>query len=173
MTLPLFIYGSLRDPGVRARLLGERTDLTTCPAVLHGHDRQMVPSFGYPFVVPAAPDATVDGELLLGLQQADYEILDEYEDVDDGLYVRARVTVQTPDGPVTGLGLPQRPGPSLRLRLTARAPAVALPDQVQPQPHQLQQRPHDVVDAGPFGLAGRTRQVGHPDLGDAVAGPAP
>ena len=27
-------------------------------------------------------------------------VLDQYEDVDDGLYVRAAVTVQTPSGPV-------------------------------------------------------------------------
>jgi gamma-glutamylcyclotransferase (GGCT)/AIG2-like uncharacterized protein YtfP len=97
--LPLFIYGSLRDPEVRVRLLGGRTDLSTRPAVLHGHARKMVSVFDYPFVVPATPDSRVDGELLVGLKQADYEILDEYEDVDDGLYWRTIVTVQTPAGP--------------------------------------------------------------------------
>jgi gamma-glutamylcyclotransferase (GGCT)/AIG2-like uncharacterized protein YtfP len=94
---PLFVYGSLRDPRVRAGLLGERTDLTTCPAILRGYTRQRVPDFDYPFVVPAAPDARVDGDLLLGLQSADYTVLDRYEDVDDGLYVRAAVTVETAD----------------------------------------------------------------------------
>jgi gamma-glutamylcyclotransferase (GGCT)/AIG2-like uncharacterized protein YtfP len=99
VTRPLFIYGSLRDLRVRARLLGERTDLITCPAILHGYARQMVSDSEYPFVVPAASDARVDGELLLGLQPADYAILDSYEDVDEGLYLRVTVTVETPDGP--------------------------------------------------------------------------
>jgi gamma-glutamylcyclotransferase (GGCT)/AIG2-like uncharacterized protein YtfP len=99
-TWPLFIYGSLRDPGVRAGLLGERLDLTTCPAILRGHTRQRVSNFDYPFVVPAAPAARVDGELLLGLQPDDYAILDRYEDVDDGLYMRVGVSVDTAAGPV-------------------------------------------------------------------------
>jgi gamma-glutamylaminecyclotransferase len=100
VTLPLFVYGSLRDPRVRACVLGERPGLATCPAILCGHERQMVPSFDYPFLVPADVDASVDGELILGLADADYPILDRYEDVDDGLYVRARVTVEMADGPV-------------------------------------------------------------------------
>ena len=100
MTRPLFVYGTLRDPVVRTRVLGERTDLTTCAALLHGYARQMVPGFDYPFLVPADAAASVDGELILGLADADYTILDRYEDVDDGLYVRDGVTVETPDGPL-------------------------------------------------------------------------
>ena len=100
MTLPLFIYGSLRDPHVRTDLLGERTDLATCPATLHGYVRELVPGFEYPFVMPAGSDIAVDGELLLGLTDDDYTILDRYEDVDDGLYVRVMVTVETEDGPL-------------------------------------------------------------------------
>ena len=100
MSRPLFIYGSLRDPRVRARLLGERTDLTTCPAKLQGHARQTVTGFDYPFVVPDESGASVDGDLLLGLSDADYTVLDQYEDVDDGLYVRAAVTVETANGTV-------------------------------------------------------------------------
>ena len=38
MSLSLFIYGSLRDPAVRTRLLGSHTILTICPAVLRGHE---------------------------------------------------------------------------------------------------------------------------------------
>jgi gamma-glutamylcyclotransferase (GGCT)/AIG2-like uncharacterized protein YtfP len=97
---PLFVYGSLRDPRVRGGLLGERADLTTCPAILLGYTRRLVPDFDYPFVVPAAPDARVDGDLLLGLLPDDYTILDRYEDVEDGLYVRVGVTVETADGSV-------------------------------------------------------------------------
>ena len=51
-------------------------------------------------MVPAGPDAQVEGDLLLGLREIEYAILDVYEDVDDGLYVRVGVTVETPDGPV-------------------------------------------------------------------------
>jgi gamma-glutamylcyclotransferase (GGCT)/AIG2-like uncharacterized protein YtfP len=98
LVLPLFVYGSLRDPSVRARVLRGRTNLTTCTAVLHGYARQMVPSFGYPFVVRADPETQVVGDLLFGLQAADYRLLDAYEDTEDGLYVRAVVTVETPNG---------------------------------------------------------------------------
>jgi gamma-glutamylcyclotransferase (GGCT)/AIG2-like uncharacterized protein YtfP len=100
VTLPLFVYGTLRDPRVRARVLGERPGLTTCQAILNGYARQVVSGFDYPFATPAEPDARIDGELILGLADADYPMLDQYEDVDDGLYVRAAVTVQTADGPV-------------------------------------------------------------------------
>jgi hypothetical protein len=49
VTRPLFIYGSLRDPRVRAQLFGARADLSTCPATLPSHERQSVASFDYPF----------------------------------------------------------------------------------------------------------------------------
>lgn len=98
--LPLFVYGSLRDPAIRRRLLGRRGDFTTRPARLEGYARQAVAGFGYPFIVPSGPEACVEGELLEGLGQREYAILDAYEDVEDGLYLRVRVTVQTPDGPV-------------------------------------------------------------------------
>ena len=52
LTRPLFIYGRLRDPRVRAQLFGARADLTTCPATLPGHERQTVASFDYPFIQP-------------------------------------------------------------------------------------------------------------------------
>jgi gamma-glutamylcyclotransferase (GGCT)/AIG2-like uncharacterized protein YtfP len=95
--LPLFVYGSLRDPGVRARVLG-RPHPTMCPATLRGWARQTVPDFEYPFLVPASSDAEIAGELMLGLRAADYARLDAYEDTDSGLYVRQRVTVEAPDG---------------------------------------------------------------------------
>ena len=95
--MPLFVYGSLRDPAVRTSLLGERPELTTQSATLPGYARQTVPGFGYPFIVPAADDH-VDGELIVGLHAADYALLDEYEDVSDGLYARVQVEVETPGG---------------------------------------------------------------------------
>jgi gamma-glutamylcyclotransferase (GGCT)/AIG2-like uncharacterized protein YtfP len=96
-SLPLFVYGSLRDPAVRASLLGERADLTMQPAALPGYARLLVPGFGYPFIVPAA-DARIDGEMILGLHASDYAVLDEYEDVSDDLYARVQVQLQTPEG---------------------------------------------------------------------------
>ncbi len=95
---PLFVYGSLRDPEVRTMLLGPHPGLTTCPAVLPGYARQTVPGFGYPFVVPADADAQVVGELLLGLTDEDLARLDDYEDLDAGLYERVSVLVETADG---------------------------------------------------------------------------
>lgn len=99
-TLPLFVYGSLRDPTVRACLLGTFAEkIATSPAALHGHAIQRAAHFEYPLLAPAAPDARVDGELLLGIDDGDLEIFDAYEDVEDGLYVRAAVTVHTASGP--------------------------------------------------------------------------
>lgn len=112
-TRPLFVYGSLREPAVRARVLGRQAGIATCPAVLTGHVRELVPSFDYPFIVPAEPEARVEGELLLGLRVEDYRALDHYEDVDDGLYTRAAVTVQTPAGEVEAFAYlrgPNAPG---------------------------------------------------------------
>jgi gamma-glutamylcyclotransferase (GGCT)/AIG2-like uncharacterized protein YtfP len=100
VTLPLFVYGSLRDPRVRQRVLGERADLTTIPATLRGFTRQFVPSFDYPFIVPATPDDRIEGEIILGLKEADYPVLDAYEDVEDGLYMRIAVSAETADGQV-------------------------------------------------------------------------
>lgn len=97
--LPLFVYGSLRDAAVRRRVL-RREHLTMCPATLQGWARVMVRGFGYPFLVPAGPDAAIEGELMLALGAADYERLDEYEDTDSGLYVRQRVVVEAGSGPV-------------------------------------------------------------------------
>ena len=102
MSLPLFVYGSLRDAAVRARVLGGRRGappIATEPAMLRGYVWQMAPGFGYPFVTPGAADDAVDGEILHGLAADDYARLDRYEDTDSGLYVRVRVSVETAHGP--------------------------------------------------------------------------
>ena len=98
-TLPLFIYGSLRDPGLRDFLFGERPDLATRPATLRGFSRHHSDAIGYPFVIPDA-EAQVEGELLYGLRADDYVVIDAYEDVADGLYARVQVTVEAEVGPV-------------------------------------------------------------------------
>ena len=98
--LPLFVYGSLRDPDLRTFLFGERADLATRPANLPRFSRHHSAAIGYPYIVPD-PSSRVEGELLLGLGAGDYAILDAYEDVEDGLYERVAVTVETPEGPVS------------------------------------------------------------------------
>lgn len=97
--LPLFSYGSLRDPDLRAFLLGDRPNLTSLPATLLGYRRYEMLDYNYPFVVPA-PEGTVEGDVLFGLTADDYAVLDAYEDVDQGIYERVQVTVQTSRGPL-------------------------------------------------------------------------
>jgi gamma-glutamylcyclotransferase (GGCT)/AIG2-like uncharacterized protein YtfP len=82
--LPLFVYGSLRDPDLRTFLFGERADLMTRPATLAGYSRHHSEAIGYPYVVPD-PVGRVEGELLIGLGTREYAIHDAYEDVEDGL----------------------------------------------------------------------------------------
>jgi len=113
VSLPLFVYGSLRDPSVRARVLGERAGsppITTGPAVLRGFRWQMVDGFGYPFVLPATANDTVDGDILGNLDGQDYLMLDRYEDTDSGRYVRVQVTVETATGRVAAWTYCKGPG---------------------------------------------------------------
>jgi len=87
------VYGTLRDPSVRISVLGPGRDITTVAARLPGYDRQTASGFDYFFLV-ASLVAQVEGELLLGLEEADYPILDAYEDVASGLYQRIQVMVE-------------------------------------------------------------------------------
>jgi len=96
--LPLFVYGTLADPAVRANVLGDRPNVSARPAALVGYRRLRVPDFEYPLIGTGGPEDRVDGQLLGGLTVADYAILDQYEDVSDGLYARVRVTVTLEDG---------------------------------------------------------------------------
>lgn len=99
--LPLFVYGTLADPAVRANVLGDRDDrpaVTARPAMLAGYRRASVPDFEYPLIEPGAAGDRVDGRLLAGLTADDYAVLDQYEDVGEGLYARVRVSVSLDDG---------------------------------------------------------------------------
>lgn len=111
IALPLFAYGTLMDPAVRARVLGPRPNLTARPARLAGYRRVVVAGFEYPVIAAGTPEDCVEGQLLGGLTPADYAILDEYEDVGDGLYARVRVVVETQAGPEAAWVYVQ--GPSL------------------------------------------------------------
>ena len=91
MTNCVFVYGSLLDDAVVAEVIG-RT-VPTRPAVLEGYERVQIAGFPYPFVRPC-PGQRVSGRLLLDLTAEDLRRLDEYEDVDLGLYRRVEVTVR-------------------------------------------------------------------------------
>lgn len=83
--LPLFAYGTLVDPVFTGRLLGR--EIETFPATLL--DFELLTVEGMPFAtVFEAPGARVEGRLMRGLVAADYDRLDAYEGVGEGLYRR-------------------------------------------------------------------------------------
>ena len=113
VSLPLFVYGTLMDPAVRVRVLGAgAANVTARPARLAGYRLLTVPGFEYRVIGAGAPDDGVDGQLLAGLTEDDYAVLDEYEDVGSGLYARARVDVDMESGRQAAWAYVQ--GPSLR-----------------------------------------------------------
>ncbi|MFN8524071.1 MAG: gamma-glutamylcyclotransferase family protein [Chloroflexota bacterium] len=89
----LFVYGTLMDPSVRRAVLGERRDLEVVRAMLPDHRRFRVTGFDYPYVAPEL-GSIVEGMVLLGLADEDLVVLDDYEDVAEGLYERRMVTVR-------------------------------------------------------------------------------
>jgi gamma-glutamylcyclotransferase (GGCT)/AIG2-like uncharacterized protein YtfP len=82
----LFVYGLLLDPAERVRLLGHPVD--TESARLEGYERGRR---RYYFVTPRE-GTDVNGEVLSGLDERDFSILDEFEEV-PRLYTRDRVDV--------------------------------------------------------------------------------
>lgn len=108
----LFVYGTLTDPSIRARVLGPNPHITVRPARLAGFRRVVVPGFEYPVIAAGAPGDRVEGQLLDGLTPEDYAILDGYEDVADGLYARLCVLVDTEHGQAPAWAYVQ--GPSLQ-----------------------------------------------------------
>ena len=85
--LPLFAYGTLTDPVFAGRLLERR--LSAEPAVLHDHARGELPGLGHAIAVPS-PGERVEGLLYRHLTAEDYDRLDAYEGVAEGLYARRR-----------------------------------------------------------------------------------
>ena len=96
--LSLFVYGTLTDPAIRARVLGARERVSARPARLAGYRRLTIPGFEYPVIAVGEPDDRVEGQILDGLTADDFAALDAYEDVDEGLYARVRVDIDTGDG---------------------------------------------------------------------------
>ncbi len=85
--LPLFVYGTLIDPVFAGRLLERR--VVAEPAVLLDHERGELPGLGYAVVVPA-PGHSTEGFVYRHLTAADFDRLDAYEGVAEGLYLRRR-----------------------------------------------------------------------------------
>ncbi len=90
----LFVYGTLRDPQIRARILGP------CPAPRPAKLRGYVlrEDGGYYFVRPGPPQAEVDGEVL-ELDTDQLRRADRWEEVPT--YARVRVDVDLAE---TGTG---------------------------------------------------------------------
>ncbi|MGH7570907.1 MAG: gamma-glutamylcyclotransferase family protein [Gemmatimonadota bacterium] len=88
--LPLFGYGTLLDPEFTSRLL-ER-EVASEPARLLDFELLTLEGLAYPTVFEA-PGEVVAGGLYRRLTGEDYERLDAYEGVHEGLYVRIEVHV--------------------------------------------------------------------------------
>ena len=84
----LFVYGTLMDDALVARLTGQR--FRKEPAALHGY-RKVLPAGGYPYIVTDAR-GVVDGFVLREVGTAALRAFDRYED-EGRLYRRTVVVV--------------------------------------------------------------------------------
>lgn len=79
MSMPLFVFGSLRDSEVREVVLGrDAADIHALSAWLPGFRAVRLPDESYP-VLMTAPGSSVVGELLSGLSAADFERIAFFE----------------------------------------------------------------------------------------------
>jgi hypothetical protein len=96
--LPLFVFGTLRDPLVLSLVLGRGSGaVATRAAELPGHVTVTLPGETYP-VLQACPDARVCGLLLEGLQAGDMSRIEFFEGEE---YAFEVATVHAAAGPVT------------------------------------------------------------------------
>ena len=118
----LFVYGRLRDSACVVGLLGRMPE--ACVAVLADHRCEVDPASGLVAARPA-PGYRLAGVLYEGLQEADWDRLDAFEEIACGLYVRRAVRVR-----LVGAGAVERDaqiylaGPAFPL-WPARPPAAA------------------------------------------------
>ena len=89
----LFVYGSLVEPRCLDEVLGRRHTEERLRARLAGYRRVSTSAYPYPFIV-VAPEACVDGILVMDLTPSDLEVLDQYEEVATGTYTRIGVEVE-------------------------------------------------------------------------------
>jgi gamma-glutamylcyclotransferase (GGCT)/AIG2-like uncharacterized protein YtfP len=83
----LFVYGTLLDSAVRSRLLARAVE--TVAARLPGY---VCRRGRYYYIEPSADGGEIQGLLLVGLGDRDFDVLDRYEDVPN-LYARKHARV--------------------------------------------------------------------------------
>jgi gamma-glutamylcyclotransferase (GGCT)/AIG2-like uncharacterized protein YtfP len=88
----LFAYGTLVDPHCLEGVLGHKHEGERVAARLQGYQRVSDPGYPYPFIVEAQ-GSWVDGILVMDLSPYDLQVLDQYEEVDSGVYRREPVQV--------------------------------------------------------------------------------
>jgi len=94
--LPLFAYGTLRDPDLLAAVLGRRLGYGTAhPARAPGFKAVHYPGRIYPALI-RAPGATAEGLLVTGLSPFERDLLDAYEGEE---YRRAPIATMLADEP--------------------------------------------------------------------------
>ena len=93
--LPLFAYAKLTDPVFIGRLLERR--VSPVQAILLDHVLGELPGLGYPVIAPA-PGRQAEGQLYRFLTAVDYDRLDAYEGVGEGLYLRRRAEARPAAG---------------------------------------------------------------------------
>jgi gamma-glutamylcyclotransferase (GGCT)/AIG2-like uncharacterized protein YtfP len=92
-TQHLFAYGSLVDPRCLDEVLGHAHSGERLRAQLVGYERKAADVFPYPFIV-AASGGRVEGVLVMDLSTYDVQVLDEYEEIQAGMYRRELVEVE-------------------------------------------------------------------------------
>jgi len=95
LTLPLFVYGTLRDDDLRRQVLGRAVAVEA--ALARGVAAVFYPERVYPALIERRGWAA-EGLVLLGLSHRDLALLDAYEGDE---YVRRIVTVIAAGGPMT------------------------------------------------------------------------
>ena len=112
MTLPLFVYGSMRDADVRALVLGPGCpEVRAEPAWMPGAAAALVPGESYPYLV-LVEGARAPGEVLYGLDEA---CLDRIHFFESDEYAIAECEVEGTDGDriaamhFGGVAIPQAP----------------------------------------------------------------
>ncbi len=90
--MTMFVYGELCKPPVLLEVLGRVPAAE--PALLDGFRRELNPATGY-FRAVRDPSALIAGLLLEGIQTAELDKLDRFENVDGGEYERVEVEVET------------------------------------------------------------------------------
>lgn len=92
---PLFVYGRLADPEFASQLLGRQIPLSHVE--LLGFRSVELDGKGFPLLVPA-PEARLAGTVLQGLRSNDFQPLDAYAGVGEGLYARHEAVCALPTG---------------------------------------------------------------------------